>query len=127
MGQFSPELLAAKGWNLDGTRINRAIGRPKSGAPGAEDEGELHNQILAYCRAKGWSVVHSRMDVPQTAGVGTPDFVIALPNGVTIWIEAKAKKRKPSMEQLAWIATLKKLGHRAAVVWSFEQFLEIVK
>lgn len=121
---WSDSSLISKGYNPDGTR------RSKSN-PIAHDavdvEGELHKQILDYCRPKRWPCVHSRMDVPQTADIGTPDFVIAMPSGRSVWVEAKAKAGKLSTAQLAWQAMLKAVGHEAYVVRSFREFLEIVE
>jgi hypothetical protein len=65
------------------------------------------------------------MDVPQTAGVGTPDFVIAMPGTSTLWIEAKTAKGKLTPAQSAWLAALRKCGHRAEVVRSMAEFLKI--
>jgi hypothetical protein len=115
--------LQALGYNPDGTRIGKS---PNWAAKAAEVEADLHAEILDYCRARGWLAVHSRMDVPQTAGIGTPDFVLALPGGRSVWVEAKARRNKPTSEQLAWLAGLRALGHHAHVVWSFEEFLGIV-
>lgn len=116
--------LQALGYAPDGTRIGKAGPKPTQAA---EREADLHDEILAYCRAKGWPVVHSRMDVPQTSGVGTPDFVIALPRGRTVWIEAKAKGGKLRPEQLAWLAALHIHDHPARVVRSFAEFLDVIK
>ncbi len=124
MTRWSAEDLTIKGWNHDGTRRSA---EPKSKHAPSELEGELHQQILSYCRNKRWPCVHSRMDVPQTAGVGTPDFVIAMPSGRTVWVEAKAKGGKLKPEQIAWQAMLKSVGHEAYVVRAFGEFLEVVK
>ena len=117
--------LSAMGYAPDGTRLARERDRPLS--PGPAREKELHDAILGYCRARCWPVVHSRMDVPQTAGVGTPDFVIALPGGATLWVEAKTAAGKLRPEQAAWLAALRAVGHRAEVVRSFEEFLSVVQ
>lgn len=112
------------GYGLDGQRLRtRGGGQPSQAVA---READLHDDILAYCRAKGWPVVHSRMDVPQTAGIGTPDFVVALPGGLTAWVEAKAAAGKVRPEQAAWMAALRAHGHRAEIVRSFPEFLNIV-
>ena len=87
----------------------------------------LHACILAECWRRGWPVVHARMDRPATVAIGTPDFVIAMPTGRTLWIEAKASKTKVSQEQLAWIASLKRQGHFAYIVRSLFEFQSIIK
>jgi hypothetical protein len=67
------------------------------------------------------------MDVPQTAGIGTPDFVVALPGGRTVWVECKTAKGKLTQPQAAWIAALNKVGHRAVVVRSMAEFLKVAQ
>lgn len=114
--------LAAMGYAPDGSKLT-----PANASKGCAREAELHRQILDYCRAKGWPVVHSRMDVPQTAGVGTPDFVVAMPDGQTMWVECKAGAGKLSSEQRAWMAGLVRLGHDAHVVRSMSEFLEVLR
>lgn len=112
------------GYHPNGSRIQRGQSATTSAA--VQREADLHDAILAHCRAKGWPVVHSRMDVPQTAGVGTPDFVVALPGGRTVWVEAKARTGKLTPPQAAWLAALGIVGHEAAVVRSIEEFVAIV-
>ena len=104
--------------------LGRIVSSPVA-VGGCDREKDLHDAILAHCRAMGWPVVHSRMDVPQTAGVGTPDFVIAMPGPVTLWIEAKSSTGKVQPHQAAWRAALRKVGHRAEVVRSMAEFLKI--
>ena len=105
----------------------RRNGDPEPEAQPAERERGLHDEILLACSARGWLVVHSRMDVPSTVGIGTPDFVILTDGGRTLLVEAKARNHKPNAAQLAWLAWAKKLGHRGAVVRSLAEFLEFVK
>ena len=109
-GSYSPPSAIAKGL--------------VRGTP-ATNEGQLHDEILAWCRAKGFPVVHSRMDRPSTSGIGTPDFVVALPKGQTVWVEAKTAKGKLRPEQAAWIAALRHHGHQAHVVRSFAEFIAL--
>lgn len=92
-----------------------------------DKESKLHAQILEECKGRGWPVHHARMDRPATCGVGTPDFAIALPNGRTVWIEAKSKTGKLSREQAAWIAALRRHGHAAEVVRSMSEFIRVTE
>lgn len=90
-------------------------------ATGTDDEGALHDAILAECRSRGWPVVHSRMDRPATVQVGTPDFAIALPGGRVVWLEAKTRTGKLTMPQRAWLVALERVGHACAVVRSVDE------
>jgi hypothetical protein len=93
---------------------------------GVTDEGKLHDEILNECRRRGWIAFHSRMDVPQTANVGTPDFVILADQGRAILIEAKSITGKLSTAQAAINAWASKLGHRVHVVRSLADFMEVL-
>ena len=116
--------LQALGFNLDGTRIQpRPPGEPSKAVA---RESDLHESILSICRARRWLVVHSRMDIAQTASVGVPDFVVALPAGRVVWVECKSATGKLRHEQAAWLAALRSLGHTAEVVRSLPEFLAIV-
>lgn len=121
--RLTPQDLAAMGYSPDGTKLAPVATKP---SPAVAREADLHDDILAYCRARGWPVVHSRMDVPTTSGVGTPDFVIALPQGRTLWVEAKAASGKLRPEQAAWLAALRLRCHVADVVRSMEEFIALV-
>ena len=96
---------------------------PPGHGQGVARERDLHAAILGFCRQQGWAVVHSRMDRPATSGIGTPDFVIGLPGGRTLWIEAKSGSKKPTPEQRAWLAMLRRLGHQAVIVRNLDEFL----
>ena len=89
-------------------------------------ESELHDVILAECRRRGYPVIHSRMDRASTVAVGAPDFIVALPRGITLWIECKTPKGKFRPEQLAWLAHLKNHDHQAHVVRSIGEFLDLL-
>jgi len=91
-----------------------------------ERESEIHDQIIAECRVKGWYFIHSRTDKRTTTAIGVPDFVICLPNGVTWFIEVKRPKEKPKLAQMAVGVMLEHLGHHYAVVHSLSELLEII-
>lgn len=92
----------------------------------SDEEAKLHQLIYDYCRQRRWLVVHSRMDRPTTTAPGIPDFIIAADDGKTHWIEAKAKGKKPSREQLGTLHWLESLKHNADWVESFPEFLAVV-
>lgn len=93
----------------------------------AAQESDLHQQIIDHCRRQGWYYVHSRMDKPNTNGIGTPDFVIFMDCGRVACIECKRKGSKPTTAQLAAQAQLRHLGHRSEIVYSYEQFVLVIQ
>lgn len=48
-------------------------------------------------------------------------------NGKIAFIEVKSINGKPSQEQLNFISTVKRLGHRAGIAHSVAEALEIIK
>jgi VRR-NUC domain len=93
----------------------------------ASPERVLHDRVIKECRQRGYYVVHSRTDRRTTTDLGTPDVILAAPDGLTVWIELKSSKAKLRPEQSYALAHLKKLNHRAVVIHSFTAFLELLK
>ena len=91
--------------------------------PKVASEASLHDQIAAELKRRQWYFVHSRTDRATTQAKGVPDFIIARPDGVTLWLEIKLPKGKLTPEQAGTIHWLRRLGHRAEVIYSFEEFL----
>ncbi len=101
---------------------------PQSACPDAvEHESDLHTQIEDELKRRGWYYVHSRMDKPSTVAVGVPDFCIAADGGRAFFIEAKGRRTKVTPKQAGALLMLGNLGHKAALVRSFTEFLEVVK
>ena len=92
-----------------------------------ENESQLHDDIIEFCKSKGWYYVHSRMDQRSTNAIGTPDFIIAMDGGKTLWIECKMPGKKATIFQLGALTHLNKLKHQACLVTSLDEFLEAVK
>jgi len=90
-------------------------------------EAELHDQVEAYCRLRGWYFIHSRMDQRTTVAVGCPDFAIFTDYGRTLFLELKRPGGKATPKQLATIAHLRKLGHMAAIVDNWPDALLLLK
>jgi len=107
-------------------RVAKAVPQECASAASGGRESKLHDEIIAHCKKMGWYFVHSRMDKRSTNAVGTPDFIIAAKGGMTFWIEAKAKGGKPTPPQRDANYWLNMLGHRAAIVWTFEEFLTAI-
>jgi len=91
-----------------------------------DDEAGIHEAIISECRRLGLYYVHNRMDKPSTATVGAPDFIIALPHGKTLWIEAKSRQGKLRTEQAAAAVWLAKLGHNFRIVRSMAEAIRCI-
>ncbi|MEI8288633.1 MAG: VRR-NUC domain-containing protein [Verrucomicrobiota bacterium] len=95
-------------------------------APEREIEG-LHRPIIEECKRRGWKYVHSDPTRPSTCGEGVCDFIIYADGGRMFHVECKARKGKLSLEQMAFIHWIEKLGHKCHVVTGMSEFMEIVK
>lgn len=67
------------------------------------------------------------MDKRSTIAVGGQDFTIFANLGRVFLVECKRKGEKLSPEQLAWKLEMEMAGHTVHTVWSYAEFLEIVK
>lgn len=100
-------------------------------------ESDLHDQIEAELKRRRWYYVHSRTDRKTTQAKGCPDFIIATGAEATsggykrsprtYWIEVKKRGGKLSPEQNVVQHVLTALEHHHAVVYSFQEFLDIIK
>lgn len=89
-------------------------------------EAELHEEIFAECRRRGWIALHGSMAERTCRTLGEPDFVI-LADGSRVWfVECKTKTGKLSPAQAALKFHAEKLGHTVHVVRSLEEFFAVV-
>lgn len=98
-----------------------------------EDESELHNNILAECRQRGWLALHGSMTHKAKRTAGEPDFVILTDSRIfprhcdnVLFVECKSRAGKLSTAQQALHAHARKLGHEVHVVRSFREFLALL-
>jgi hypothetical protein len=89
-------------------------------------ERDLHDEILTECARRRFYVVHSRMDRATTQAKGVTDFIIAMPDSKTLWVECKRKGSKMTPEQNVTAHVLKALGHRHAVVHTLAEFIALL-
>ncbi len=110
-------------------RVNAPMNR-QSAATAPQDavacELDLHLQIIAECKRRGWKYVHSDMSRRTTCGDGVCDFIIYADQGRMFNVECKSQSGKLSTEQMAFTAWLQKLGHTTHVVRSFSEFIDVV-
>jgi len=92
-------------------------------------EKKLHREIMDHCDKQWprWKYIHSRMDKSTRNEIGVPDFVIALPNHRTFFVEAKRPGEKPTLAQAGWHAEMAKLGHTVHVVHDLTEFLKAIE
>lgn len=105
-----------------------ACGKPRPETPvvGCDQEAELHNQIIERLKALGWPYFHSRMDKATGRTWGEPDFIIAAPDGETLWVECKTKTGKQTPEQAGVQRALEKLSHNYYLVRSIAEFEDVM-
>lgn len=117
-------------WDSHRVDAHEAKLRPKhqqpTGVEGVKLEADLHDKIEAELKRRRIYYVHSRMDRATTTQLGVTDFVIAMPNGKTLWMECKRHGGKLSTEQNITRHVLLASGHWHEVVYSMKQFLELL-
>jgi hypothetical protein len=94
-------------------------------AAAAEEEAQLHQDILDECARRGWICDHGSMAHRTKRKRGEQDFTILVDGGRFLLVEAKSRRGKLSPEQQARAAHARKLGHVIHVVRSQKQFLEL--
>lgn len=100
---------------------------PPSTSKAVERERDLHDDIEALCKSRGYLYRHDRMDRPTTGQVGFPDFAIFMPGARCCFLECKAKGRKATMEQLSKLAHARKFGFMAEVVDNYSDALAVIE
>ena len=104
------------------------FGAPKHVVPASNKaEVELHNEILDYCRRRGWIALHSSMAEPTARTLGEFDFTILADKGRVFFVEVKTAKGKLTLEQAGLHLWATKLGHRPHVVRSLSEFESLCK
>lgn len=90
-------------------------------------ESSIQEAIRSECNRRGWICNGSRMDLPTTTIIGSPDFWILADKGRLILVECKRPKGgKLSSEQRGYHLWAERLGHKVNVVRSLEEFLAIL-
>ena len=89
-------------------------------------EAELHEQVFAECRRRGWIALHGSMAERTCRTLGEPDFVILADGGRVLFVECKSRSGKLSPAQAALKFHAEKLGHAVHVVRSLQDFLKLL-
>lgn len=105
---------------------SQAHRQPKPAA-GVEVESDLHDEIIAECRRRGWIVIHSRMDRATTTAKGVCDFIIFADRGRVFLFECKSRIGKLTPEQKGFAMMADMLGFTVHVVRSYSEFAAIIQ
>lgn len=95
-------------------------------ADAVTDESELHADIRAECRRRGWMCFGGDMSHRTRRVAGEPDFVIAA-YGRVYFVECKTRVGKLCAVQVAVAAALSRLGHTVHIVRSMSDFIALTK
>ena len=92
-----------------------------------DKESELHLKIFDEVRRRGWIALHGSMSERTHRTAGEPDFTIIASGGRKFFVECKVKNGKLSPAQRDMKHHAATLGTTIETVYSFEQFLQIIK
>lgn len=94
----------------------------------SKGERAIHDEIEQFLRLRGWYYVHSRMDKPTTCAVGTPDFIVCMPDrngcGIFVAIECKLPGEKTSTDQEEHIERIIDNDGEARVCYSSKEAID---
>jgi hypothetical protein len=92
------------------------------------ETGELQPACIKYAEEElGYFVIHGNPATRTHRTPGEPDLCILMREGRVVWVELKVRGGAVSEVQANLHARMKNLGHRVEVVWSFEEFKEVVR
>jgi len=111
---------------MHGNSPDNPFARAYGGGAVAE-ESDLHNDIISYCKSKGWIYLHGSMAAATHRTLGEPDFEILADHGRVFFVECKSKDGKLSTDQLGFAMHAQKLGHEVHLVRSMEDFRKVVE
>lgn len=114
LARLNPHLFG--GSRVEGRGSKAAVSR----------EAELHEEVFAECRRRGWIALHGSMAERTCRTLGEPDFVILADGGRVLFVECKTRTGKLSPAQAALKFHAEKLGHTVHVVRSMEEFFEVL-
>jgi len=97
------------------------VGRPPKPDAG---EAKVRAQILEYCKAREWLVFTGSTAHRTKRTLGEFDATVCLPGGIVLFCEIKGKGGKPTQEQRAIAAWLKKLNHHCVFAWTLVEFID---
>jgi hypothetical protein len=92
----------------------------------AVEQGKFAKWLKTQWEAGALEYFWQRLDKRATGKAGTPDFIVALPDGKTLWIEFKSAEGTLSVPQAATFKNLARLGHRTSICHSGAESIALV-
>lgn len=93
-------------------------------------ETEIQKQIIVVARQLGYKAYRMNAGGRRNyhgAEDGTPDLLVLMPGGRSLWVEVKRPKEQPKPNQRERHKELRALGHAVCVCHSAEEFVESVR
>jgi len=115
------------------------LARPSSPSPGGEGRGEggqsppleknLHRQIMDYCDAQWprWKYIHSRMDKSTATNPACRISPSSCPKIKKTRHRSQTARRETFPRTTDWHAEMDRLDHTVHLVYSFDDFLSILR
>lgn len=100
--------------------------RASESVKSVELESDLHAKIIEELKRRRIYFVRSRTDKRTTTQLGVTDFICAMPNGKTLWMECKRKGGKLSQSQNITRHILLASGHWHAVIYNMDEFMTLI-
>jgi hypothetical protein len=93
----------------------------------AVEQGKFAKWLKEQWQAGRLEYFWQRLDKRATGKPGTPDFIVALPEAKTLWIELKSAEGALSVPQAATLKNLARLGYSASVCHSGAEAIRLVE
>jgi hypothetical protein len=111
--------------------LGPAVQLPSETGQGARRRSELaeQRQFAAWLKLQGDRLEYfwQRTNKRATGKIGTPDFIVALAGGKTLWLEMKSPGNYPTTEQAETLRKLAQLGHQARICHSAAEAIELIR
>jgi len=108
-------------------QARRAPALPEPDRGTGERESKLHEAIRLECSRRGWLAFCGAMHRRSWRTRGEPDFAIAVPGGLTLWVECKTRDGRLSDDQIDVATQMRAIGHNVHVVRSMARFVEVAR
>lgn len=94
-------------------------------------ENDIKREIMATARAMGFIAIRVNAGKPRHnvygAPNGTPDVLVLMPGGRSLWVETKMPGKGPTGVQADMHKRMRDMKHAVTVSRSVEEFVESVR